>query len=141
MSIGIRPAVSADAAALVAIDAFAQGSAQRRIQIAYWVEGGQCFLAEQESQIVGYCVLTKDFFHSFFIELVVVDEHVRRSGVGAALIGYLADFIPPGEKLWTSTNKSNLPMQGLLTKLGFIESGFIENLDEGDPEIVFVRLP
>jgi hypothetical protein len=49
--------------------------------------------------------------------------------------------MPPGEKLWTSTNQSNQAMRLLLPRLGFIESGRIDNLDEGDPELVFVRLP
>ena len=50
-------------------------------------------------------------------------------------------LIPPGEKLWTSTNQSNAPMCALLSRLGFILSGQIDNLDDGDPELVFVRLP
>ncbi len=31
-------------------------------------------------------------------------------------------------------------MRKLLGKLGFTDSGQIENLDEGDPELVFVKL-
>lgn len=41
------------------------------------------------------------------------------------------------EKLFTSTNQSNVPMQNLLIQLGFVESGYIENLDEGDAELIF----
>lgn len=29
-------------------------------------------------------------------------------------------------------------MRGLLVKAGFAESGSIDNLDEGDPEVVFL---
>jgi hypothetical protein len=28
-------------------------------------------------------------------------------------------------------------MQGLLTELGFVRSGFVEGLDEGDPELIY----
>jgi len=42
-------------------------------------------------------------------------------------------------KLFTSTNESNAPMRALLAKLGFSPSGVIENLDEGDPELVFFK--
>ncbi len=49
--------------------------------------------------------------------------------------------VPPGEKLWTSTNESNVAMRNLLVRLGFIPSGQIDNLDEGDLELVFVHLP
>ena len=42
-------------------------------------------------------------------------------------------------KLFTSTNQSNIPMQRLLATLEFARSGFIENLDEGDPEVVYFK--
>ena len=36
----------------------------------------------------------------------------------------------------------NAPMQALVEKLGYVKSGWIENLDEGDPDIIyFKRLP
>jgi len=42
-------------------------------------------------------------------------------------------------KLFTSTNLSNLPMQSLLAKLGYKLCGVIHHLDEGDPELVYVK--
>jgi len=42
-------------------------------------------------------------------------------------------------KLFTSTNQSNVPMQGLLATLEFARSGLIENLDDGDPELVYFK--
>lgn len=141
MSLAIRPAGSDDVASLVAVDALAQNHAGRRIEIAYWVENGQCFLAERDEDVVGYIVLTRNFFHSFFIELLTVHESERRTGVGKAMIEHVAALVPAGEKLWTSTNTSNGPMRRVLEGLDFIESGQIDNLDDGDPELVFVRLP
>jgi hypothetical protein len=47
--------------------------------------------------------------------------------------------ICPSEKLFTSTNESNMPMQRLCEKLGFVRSGWIDNLDDGDPEIIFFK--
>jgi ribosomal protein S18 acetylase RimI-like enzyme len=95
----------------------------------------------RDGSIVGYCVLTRDWFDQFFIKLVGVVESDRRTGVGTAMIEHLIGLIPPGEKLWTSTNESNAPMRALLPRLGFTESGRVDNLDEGDPELIFVRLP
>jgi GNAT superfamily N-acetyltransferase len=141
VTLAIRPADAGDAVALLAVDSYALAHAERRTQIAHWVESGQCFVAERDSEIVGYCVMTRDFFHSFFVELVMVADVERRSGIATALITHLIGLVPPGEKLWTSTNASNAAMRGLLGKLGFIESGRIEHLDEDDAELVFVRLP
>jgi hypothetical protein len=42
-------------------------------------------------------------------------------------------------KLFTTTNLSNLPMQSLLAKLGYKLSGVIDDLDLGDPELVYVK--
>jgi GNAT superfamily N-acetyltransferase len=141
MSVEVRAAGSDDIAGLIAADPYAQINAGRRAQIAEWVEAGHCFLAERDSRLVGYSVLTREFFDSFFIKLVAVAETDRRTGIGTAMIEHMIALLPPGEKLWTSTNQSNAPMRALLPRLGFVPSGQIDNLDEGDPELVFVRLP
>jgi HicA toxin of bacterial toxin-antitoxin, len=36
---------------------------------------------------------------------------------------------------FSSTNRSNVPMQALFGKVGFERSGIIHNLDPGDPEL------
>jgi GNAT superfamily N-acetyltransferase len=141
MSVDVRVAGPDDIADLVAVDPCAQINAGRRAEIAEWVEAGHCFLAERGGRVVGYSVLNRQFFDSFFIKLVGVAEAERRTGVGTAMIGHLIEIMPPGEKLWTSTNQSSAPMRSLLPRLGFVQSGQIDNLDEGDPELVFVRLP
>ncbi|PGM65339.1 hypothetical protein CN947_04830 [Bacillus cereus] len=43
----------------------------------------------------------------------------------------------PTQKIFSSTNKSNENMQKVFQANGFIRSGMIENLDEGDPEFIF----
>jgi hypothetical protein len=62
----------------------------------------------------------------------------RRNGAGAALVKHIESLCQT-PKLFTSTNLSNLPMQSLLAKLGYILSGVIHNLDEGDPELVYFK--
>ena len=141
MSIEIRAASSDDVADLIAADPDAQIDAGRRAQIGEWVDAGHCFVAERGGRLVGYSVLNREFFDSFFIKLVAVAEAERRTGVGTAMLKHLIALLPPGEKLWTSTNQSNAPMRALLPRLGFVPSGQIDNLDGGDPELVFVRLP
>jgi len=41
--------------------------------------------------------------------------------------------------MFTSTNRSNLAMQSLLRREGWLFSGELDGLDEGDPELVFHR--
>jgi RimJ/RimL family protein N-acetyltransferase len=70
---------------------------------------------------------------------LVVETAYRRQGVGTKLIEAwekTADTV----KLFTSTNESNLSMQRLCERLGYVRSGFIENLDEGDPEVIYFKV-
>ena len=41
------------------------------------------------------------------------------------------------DRLWISTNLSNQPMQKLIAGEGFKMSGFIDDLDPGDPELIY----
>lgn len=45
------------------------------------------------------------------------------------------------QKIFTSTNQSNTATQQLLIKAGFIPSGYIENLDDNDPELIYCYIP
>ena len=136
--IAIRPATSADLPALIALDTIATDHLERRAEITSWITGGACRVAELEGRAVGYAVLTHSFFHRPFIEMLMVAATARRAGIGKALLRHCADLA--GAELWTSTNQSNAPMRALLARCGFVESGTIENLDPGDPELIFVFL-
>ena len=132
----IRLASEADLKYLIAIDSVALHEAQRVLQIHAWCAQSTCFLAEKDGEIMGYGVLNYHFFGCGFIEMLMVGEHYRRHGIGLALLNDLkSKCLHP--KLFTTTNRSNLPMKRLLRTSGFIESGQIENLDEDDPELVF----
>ncbi|CAI3797872.1 hypothetical protein GLGCALEP_01935 [Pseudomonas sp. MM221] len=137
----VRLARQADLDALFDLDVIAQREENRREFIAHAVACGQCWVAmdtDDTALLVGYGLLDNSFFGQDFIPLIVVRDSARRRGVGAALLRGL-ESQALGAKLFTSTNASNLPMQALLEKCGFIGSGQVENLDEGDPELVFVK--
>ena len=70
--------------------------------------------------------------------MLYVHPEFRRQGIGSALIRHLVKECRT-PKLFTSTNQSNFRMQRLLAMLDFDRSGFIENLDEGDPELVYFK--
>ena len=134
--IAIGPASAADIPALVALDSFAAIHPERATEIAGWVAAGQCHVAAFEGRAAGYAVLTNGFFHRPFLEMLMIRQDTRRLGIGHALLGYCADLA--GAELWTSTNESNAPMRALLAHSGFIESGRIDNLDPGDPELIYL---
>jgi ribosomal protein S18 acetylase RimI-like enzyme len=132
----IRVVTFDDLPALCKLDTFAAEYPERREAIHAWIGQGICRLAEVDGEPAGYGVLTYHFFGSAFIEMLMVDVRFRGRGVGLALVEHF-QAICLGPKLFSSTNLSNRPMQSLLLKAGFKPSGYIHNLDENDPELVF----
>ena len=109
--------------------------------IAEAVAAGRCYVSRgNDDRPVGIAVIAPWFFDQAFIALLFVAEPHRREGHGRALVRFVS-ALHGRVKLFTSTNQSNLPMQALLVSEGFVRSGIVENLDPGDPEFVFVRLP
>jgi len=68
--------------------------------------------------------------------MLMVAREQRNQGVGAALLRHAIALQGQG-KLFASTNASNTGMQRLLAASGFIDSGIVHGLDEGDPELVY----
>jgi ribosomal protein S18 acetylase RimI-like enzyme len=134
----LRLAVASDADAVCAIDPRVLDLPGRRRSIERAIAAGECHVAADGDTIRGYAVFDRSLYEQPFVSLLHVDESHRRRGLGAALMRHI-ESICPGEKLFTSTNASNTPMQRLCEKLGFVRSGYIENLDEGDPEIVYCK--
>jgi GNAT superfamily N-acetyltransferase len=116
----------------------AHGDTGRAAYLEAAVRQRECYVAREGWDITGFAVLTRSFFGQYFIELLVVHPEHRRKGVGAALVAHI-ERIVPAEKLFTSTNESNMSMRGLLEKLGYTRSGWIDNLDEGDPELIYFK--
>ena len=102
------------------------------------IASGDCWIARIGTTAVGFAVADESFFGQCFIWALSVDERHRRTGIATSLIGAI-ECTFGDRKLFTSTNESNTPAQRLFDSLGFDRSGVIENLDEGDPEIVYFK--
>jgi len=133
-TMAITHATTADLAAVLALD----DRPDRATEVSEAVVSGRCSVAQVGGEIVGFCVGGTFFGHDF-LELLVVSTPRRRQGVGTALV---ESFVARAgaAKVFTSTNASNAPMRALCARLGFVEAGKIDHLDEGDPEVVYVRL-
>jgi GNAT superfamily N-acetyltransferase len=136
--ISIRLANESDVAALCSIDLVARCENERREFIRHSVASGACFVAVAGDEVIGYGVLNYTFYHNGCIDMLYVHSDHRCRGAAAALLRHLESQCETS-KLFTSTNLSNFAMQSLLAKLGYVLSGIIHNLDEGDPEIVYFK--
>ncbi|OIN47009.1 GNAT family N-acetyltransferase [Pseudomonas azotoformans] len=138
-SINIRQATPDDVHALIELDAYATAHTHRRVFIHDAVVRQHCLVAVNSAgRCVGYLVLTHDFFDHGFVALVVVSPVYQHQGVALRLLT-AAQAACKTPKLFTSTNASNTAAQALFAKAGFVPSGRIENLDDHDPERVYVK--
>lgn len=137
-TVAIREAESADVQAITSLSrsggrAAVSEYATRRLEGA-----SVCLVATIDETVVGYVALDYSFYGNGFIPVLFVAETSRRSGVGTSLMRAVERKCKT-PKLFTSTNRSNIPMRSLLAGIGFEPSGIIDNLDEGDPEVVYFR--
>ena len=135
----IRAAVRNDLAQLVELDHIARADQEgRKAFIADAIGRGECHIACIEKRTAGYIVVNYAFYGNGYIAMLYIADSFRGQGIGTALIDH-AEKVCGKEKLFTSTNRSNLTMQRLLERKSFIASGIIHNLDEGDPEVVYFK--
>ena len=136
----IRPAAEADAPAIAAIDRAC--GAERDPRFAAWAREilalGQSWLAEAEGEAVAYALASRRFFRRPFVHLLMVVPGWRRHGLASELMAR-CEAAHDDDRLFVTTNTSNAPMRTLLAKERYAASGTIDNIDPGDPELVFVR--
>ena len=123
---------------ILKIDEEVIGNNSRWEYIRKAIEEERCIVANDKNLIVGYLRYDTHFFNCSFISLIIVRPTERRKGYASSLIEYFIT-ISPTVKIFSSTNKSNQRMQEVFKANGFKQSGFIDNLDEGDPEIIYFK--
>lgn len=120
----INKATESDIKAVLSVDPVAAYDEDRRRHICEWVSGDSTVVAVVDDIVVGYAVLEYSFFSQGFISMLIVAEASRRKGVGTALVSHLEEICKT-DKLFTSTNQSNEPMQALMQSLLYEPSGIV----------------
>lgn len=121
---------------IVDLDENVIGSRKREEIIRCAVDCGQCYVTIEGNKIAAYGIMDYHFFEQGFISLLIVGHTYRRKGYGSKMIKRFVEVCET-DKLFTSTNSSNFPMHKLMENCGFRQCGYISELDEGDPEIVY----
>jgi len=111
---------------------------KRSEKIAKAILNEECFIILVDGRTVGFAIFDYRFFDLGWIELIVLDEVYRGKGIGGQAIELLCKQSKT-KKVFTSTNRSNIPMQKALNKIGFSFAGELVGLDDGDPELFYFK--
>ena len=134
----VRTANGADLAGIRFVDPLMRADPDRAHLIQAAVSAGECVVAVDGEEVLGFGILNYTFFHQGFVPLLVVGIGSRRLGIGKGLLSELERRCTK-EKVYISANRSNIPAQCLFEACGFVPSGRIENLDLGDDELLFFK--
>ena len=134
----IRAVSTQDLAMLAAVDPRLASDERHRVHIGELLGAGLSRAAVRGGAALGFAIVTRHFFGFPFVDLLEVAQAHRRQGVGIALMRH-CEAAHDADRIFTSTNESNRPMRRLLAKADWQVTGLIENLDPGDPELVFVK--
>jgi ribosomal protein S18 acetylase RimI-like enzyme len=136
--LSIEKAKPSQLARICQIDERQIGSRVRKDFIESAILAHNCLVARIDREVVGFAITNQTFYDQTFIWLLIVTPEHRRKGVATELIRIIESNCPT-QKLFTSTNRSNIITRELLEKLEFVPSGRIDNLDENDPELVYFK--
>lgn len=134
----IRSASFTDLESILQLDPLVQRDQSRSDFIRRSLLTAHCLVTISDGRIIAYGVLDYSFFNQAYISMLYVEPILRRRGVGSALMAAM-EATCKEQKVFTSTNESNKAMQALLAQLSYERSGIIENLDKGDPELIYFK--
>ena len=141
-NIGLKIATAEDRAMVIdfdyRLDKFEHKELGREKKITKAISNNECFIIVADKRAIGFILFDYRFFGRGWIELIVVDEKHRGEGIGSKALELIC-LQSRTDKVFTSTNQSNTPMQKALSKAGYTYAGEIIGLDEGDPELFYFK--
>ncbi|MGM0863127.1 MAG: GNAT family N-acetyltransferase [Bacillota bacterium] len=127
-----------DLESLIQIDCQVIGNESRHDQIQEAILEKRCLVVRVGEITAGFLIFNNHFFGNTFVSLIIVSPEERRKGNASLLLKHVEE-ITPSDKIFSSTNRSNEQMHKTFQVNGYSQSGKIENLDPGDPEIVYYK--
>ena len=128
---GIRCAVADDLDGVLRADhVAAQGDPERAEFLRSSLLLGQCQVHVADGAVTGFVIVKPaHFFGRDFLEFLIVDPALRRSGIGRALLRHALATVGTSQ-VFTSTNTSNHPMRSLLEAEDLSFSSELDGLDD-----------
>lgn len=136
-SITVRFAASSDLDACFCFD-----HAERRDIIESKVDMYEIIVAELCGEIIGYLKLEYIWSKLPFIGIILLKSEHRGMGLGRLMLKYLSDFLIANEHtiLLSSSQVNEVQPQMWHRKMGFVECGILNGINEGGVGEVFFKL-
>jgi hypothetical protein len=134
----IKLANQNDVQDVITLDREMIGHNLRKKQIETAIQHERCLVIHEQSELAGFLLYHTEFFECCFVSLLMIKPSFQRKGLAKALLMSM-DIFSPTNKIFSSTNQSNEVMHNVFERFGYIKSGIIENLDEDDPEIIYLK--
>ncbi len=96
----------------------------------------------KEGKVVGFCVHYIGHGHVGWIDWLLVDDTLRKRGLGRALVNYaIRDAKRRGcHKVWCDSNPNNKNAKKFFTKMGFRKIGVAKRHAYGEDEIFWEKI-
>ncbi len=135
----IERASSGDFEHICALDETVHQGAPRRRFIGEACARGHVAVARVDDAIRGFVIFDESFFDQFFVRLLLVHPDFRRHGLATALMR-AAELECQAPRCSPRPTSRTSRCSSCASRLGYVKSGYVENFDEGDPELIYVKL-
>jgi ribosomal protein S18 acetylase RimI-like enzyme len=135
----IRPASARDLAALEPIVWPPLLAEPKRRRFLRGLDEGEVVIVYGKDVIYAYAWIYEGFFGHTFLAYLAVQPQYRRNGLAGMLLE-ATEQRAVTDRVFSSTNVSNVAMQAVFDRYGWRRCGQIDELDPGDPELVYVKL-
>ncbi len=134
----VRPARPEEASQCIDLADAVVGGRRSGALVQMALDREQLLVALDDGQVVGTLAYRTDWFTCTLVTLVSVKLDWRRRGVARALFQAVEER-SAGPRLFSSTEETNVAAIRMHRALGFIESGYVDNLPQGYRELLFYR--
>jgi ribosomal protein S18 acetylase RimI-like enzyme len=135
---GIRAATARDLAALEPIVWPPLLEAPKRRRFLRGLDENEVVIIYGKDVIYAYAWIYEGFFGHTFLAYLAVQPQYRRNSLAGMLLETTQNRAVT-DRVFSSTNASNAAMQAVFDRYGWRRCGQIDELDPGDPELVYVK--
>ena len=96
------------------------------------------YVAVDANRVVGFITFETTFIGCLYISLLMVHPDCRRRGIARKMIETVASHSENG-KLFSSTEADNEISIKMHESLGFIKSGYVDNLPQQTRELIYYK--